>query len=129
MSHDLAVRDWLWQYVQVANELAFQVDVGNDAELQHTEYLSSDTGHYDWHHDVFWTSDSPTDRKLSVVVQLSDPSDCEGGQLEFSGVGGPPVWSRGSIIVFPSTLPHRVRPVTRGRRRTLVGWFYGPRWR
>ncbi len=85
-------------------------------------------GHYDWHLDI-----GPgvySGRKLSLTVQLSDPADYEGGELEFLSVTdelGPR--SRGSLIAFPSYLAHRVRPVTKGTRLSLVSWIGGPPFR
>lgn len=71
-------------------------------------------------------------RKLSVVVQLDDPSDYEGGELVFSSAADAGVPSdipkeRGTIIVFPSFTRHRVEPVTKGTRHSLVSWVGGTR--
>lgn len=95
-------------------------------------------GHFDWHiDDVAYRAQSypglgaGLDRKISVSVNLSDPSDYEGGDLEFrDGLGrpvaGPDLRPRGSVVVFPSSVGHRVTPVTRGSRFALVGWLVGP---
>ena len=70
------------------------------------------------------------DRKLSVVVQLTDPSDYEGGIFEFKTVETPANFkTRGSILVFPSYLEHQVTEITEGTRYSLVCWAEGPRWR
>jgi PKHD-type hydroxylase len=74
---------------------------------------------------------SGLERKLSVTVNLSDPGDYTGGDLEFlNGIGQlltqPELRQRGSIVVFPSTLGHRVTPITSGVRYALVGWMVGP---
>ena len=103
--------------------------------------------HYGWHCDS-WDKpyDKPDDlnshgkiRKLSVTVSLSDPSEYEGGNLEFD-FRNQVDWERnkkskikecteirprGSIIVFPSFVWHRVNPVTRGTRYSLVIWNLG----
>jgi PKHD-type hydroxylase len=82
--------------------------------------------HYNWHTDVgpgtFRT------RKLSFVVQLSDPADYEGGALEIATDSRPKAMARdqGALIMFPAYVMHRVTPVTRGLRRSLVGWIGGP---
>ena len=69
------------------------------------------------------------DRKLSVVVQLSNSNNYSGGQLEFKETEAPSQFStQGSIIVFPSYLQHRVTEVTEGVRYSLVCWAEGPRW-
>ena len=82
-------------------------------------------GHYDWHMDL---GKGPTStRKLGISLQLSDGNDYEGGDLEFRGGGAPPVAPRdiGTMIVFPSFMQHRITPVTRGVRRSLVAWVHG----
>ena len=128
--HDQWVRDLLWEYVKQANINAFGVDVENYAEMQFTEYHATQSGHYDWHHDIHWDADTNSDRKLSITVQLSHPGDYEGGDFQFDEVQTPVgAKARGSILVFPSYLKHRVTPVTSGVRKSLVAWFAGPRWR
>ena len=123
------VRDILWEYVKRANVDAFGVDVLNHAEMQFTEYHADNNGHYDWHHDVSWESFKNGDRKISITVQLSDPNEYEGGEFQFNEVESPTSKYKGSVLVFPSYLQHRVLPVTKGIRRSLVAWFYGPRWK
>ena len=85
-------------------------------------------GHFDWHSDLGGGETST--RKLSVSVQLSDHTNYEGGDLEFFGKQEL-VLSKavGTVIVFPSFLIHRVTPVTRGTRRSLVAWVHGPTFR
>lgn len=90
--------------------------------LQVAEYESG--GHYDWHLDL--GSDVTSGRKLSASVQLSDGDSYEGGELEFLNIKTPALpRSIGSVIIFPSYLPHRVKPVTRGIRQSLVAWIHG----
>ena len=124
------IQNLLWTYVKTANDNAFKCQVENICQLQYTEYHASQGGHYDWHTDTNWEEQGPRDRKLSVTVQLSDPSDYEGGSFEFNECETPDVSSRmkGTVLVFPSYLRHRVLPVTRGTRKSLVAWFEGPRW-
>ncbi len=81
-------------------------------------------GHYDWHMDVGKASSSA--RKLSMSVQLSDPADYDGGELEFKATDELGPRDQGYLIVFPSFLLHRVRPVTRGKRMSMVSWISGP---
>lgn len=130
LTGNVNVQNLVWTYVKSANDLAFKFQVENICELQYTEYHASQGGHYDWHTDTFWEEPGPKDRKLSVTVQLSDPSDYEGGSFEFNECQTPDVSSRmkGTVLVFPSYLRHRVLPVTRGTRKSLVAWFQGPRW-
>lgn len=124
------VQELLWDYVSQANINSFGVAIDNQAEIQFTEYHAAHGGHYDWHHDVHWSAQGDSDRKLSITVQLSDPADYEGGQFEFDEVQtNADFTAQGTILIFPSYLRHRVLPVTKGIRRSLVAWFNGPRWR
>lgn len=82
----------------------------------------------DWHFDVAEAATST--RKLSLSVQLSDPGDYDGGALEFMPRGELAfARGRGSVIVFPSYLCHRVTRVTRGARAAMVCWVHGPAFR
>ena len=77
---------------------------------------------YDWHLDI---GPGPASlRKLSLSVQLTDPGEYDGGDLEIRGHVGQ-IRARGTAIIFPSFLLHRVTPVTRGVRRSLVAWAIG----
>lgn len=94
-------------------------------DFQYTIY-NSNNDHYDWHMDKGNTNSSP--RKLSIVVQLSDPSEYEGGDLQFWVGGDAPITAekkKGLAYVFPSYILHRVTPVTRGTRKSLVVWVAG----
>ena len=123
--------DPVMRLVHSSNRTNFGVDIDQPFELQLTEYHGTAHGKYDWHQDVWLESDRSFDRKLSVVVQLSDPSEYQGGAFEFFGVTSPDAVfaPQGSVLIFPSWLQHRVRPVTGGLRRSLVSWVEGPRWR
>jgi len=86
-------------------------------------------GHYDWHMDT----SPPTDglqRKLSLSLQLSDSDAYEGGDL-LIGATHPETTPRkqGSVIVFPSCMFHKVTPVTKGERFSVVAWMRGPQFR
>ena len=132
ITHNKFVKDLLWQYVEEANRVAFGFDINNICDIQYTEYLDINKGHYHWHHDIDWVKDNAFDRKLSVTVQLSDPQDYKGGEFEFSEVPNPDTAlskQKGTVLVFPSYLQHRVFPITQGKRVSLVAWFEGPRWR
>ena len=93
--------------------------------LQLTNYHEARQGMYDWHQDF---GASGISRKLSLVLQLSDPSDYEGGNLEIMTKGESTVLpkERGTIVVFPSWTVHRVTPVMKGTRQSLVLWVSGP---
>lgn len=109
--------------------------VGED--LQFTTYTGPG-GHYTWHQDGL--DRGVERRKLSVVVQLSDPGAYEGGDLEFLEVAedyGPAqreefrhlARARGTAIAFPAFEYHRVLPVRAGVRHSLVWWLDGPPFR
>ncbi len=83
--------------------------------------------HYGWHMDVGPDGDTAT-RKISVTVQLSDPDTYEGGNLELMP-GDVAIMRRvqGGAVLFPSFLLHRVTPMEKGTRYSLVAWFVGTR--
>lgn len=121
----------IMRQVHASNRTNFGADIAAPFELQFTEYRGTSQGHYDWHQDVWLESPRPFARKLSVVVQLSDPAEYGGGAFEFFGLQAPgrSFAPRGSVLIFPSFLQHRVLPVTAGIRRSLVTWIEGPNWR
>lgn len=98
--------------------------VGFGEPLQLTNYDQSEHGMYGWHQDY----GNNVSRKLSVVVQLTDPSKYEGGNLQVMTTGEPVNVrkQRGLIAVFPSYVLHQVTPVTQGSRQSLVAWVSGP---
>jgi len=138
--NDIWIYNEIFPYIRSANINAgwnFQFDYAEDAQF--TKYSKGQ--HYDWHCDTFdhpYISEdsnySGKIRKLSVTCSLSDPEDYEGGELEFQfrdGVNAnetrvcKEVSPKGSIVVFPSHVWHRVRPVTKGTRYSLVIWNLG----
>jgi PKHD-type hydroxylase len=124
------IKDLLWSYVRRANYDAFNVDVDNNCEVQYTEYHASAGGHYDWNQDVHWNGQADNDRKISVTVQLSDADNYQGGNFEFDELKtNADFRSKGTVLVFPSYIRHRVLPVSSGVRQSLVAWFKGPRWK
>jgi len=117
-----------------ANRRAFGAELWHIHEIQFTKYDSTDEGFYNWHNDVLWESPNCAHRKLSMSIQLSDPLDYEGGNLEIQPLYlDPPepttLRKQGNVIVFPSFLMHRVTPVTKGTRYSLVAWMEGPKWK
>ena len=123
----------IWDYVSSANRAAFGLDITNVWDIQFTTYKGTEEGHYNWHHDTFWGNPSSYDRKLSIIIQLSDPSEYEGGEFELEPQYEAPdkdlLKKQGTILVFPSPIRHRVLPVTKGIRKSLVSWVEGPKWR
>ena len=93
---------------------------------QFTEYPKR--GFYDWHMDLNafgQTGDNPI-RKISMTCLLSDPSEFEGGDLAFDEKGQNIKLQQGQAVFFASFMRHRVEPVKKGVRRSLVMWFGGP---
>jgi len=93
---------------------------------QFTEYPKG--GFYDWHMDAEANCRfEPPVRKISMTILLSNPSEFEGGDLEFMTEGNtPPQLLQGQAIFFCSLLRHRVNKIKKGVRRSLVMWFGGP---
>jgi PKHD-type hydroxylase len=119
----------LWSAVQVCNAQCFDVDVSSvEGNVQVARYDSTERGFYDWHFDV---GPARPLRKLSISVQLSNSEDYDGGDLELLYGNSPTRLDRmrGAFIIFPSFMLHRVTPVTRGTRWSLVAWILGKRWR
>lgn len=91
-------------------------------------YSEKDQGHYTWHIDAGAGPVMPP-RKLTMVLQLNDPSEFSGGELQIMYDRIDPVsleLKRGRAWFFPSYMLHRVTPVTRGERKSLVLWIGGP---
>ncbi len=123
---------WIYEKLKMiaisANQERYWFDLlGFHQELQLTRYSEGDF--FDWHLDFGAAEISA--RKLSVTVQLSDPDEYEGGDLEFminhKTVKAPR--EKGTIVVFPSFIMHRVTPITKGTRQSIVGWVSGPPYR
>lgn len=111
------------------NHWKFDLSHWKDA-IQYTEYNGEEGGGYDWHLDV---GPHPlSHRKISITVQLSDPNDYEGGDLEIWTGGKEPLKApkgKGAVVMFPSYLLHRITPVTKGVRKSLVLWVGGSTFR
>jgi PKHD-type hydroxylase len=117
--------------VQTVNGSAWQYECwGFMDPIQYTTYAAEHAGHCGWHHDQH---DSPghLPRKLSLVVLLSDEHAYEGGDFQFFDQSPQPIGVRtkGALIMFPSFVQHRVTPVTKGYRQSLVAFLVGPKFR
>lgn len=104
------------------------------ADIQIGTYHAERQGHFKWHRDAWFhlPHKSPLERKLTMIIQLTCPRTYEGGDLELDAYERPDpraLRQRGSILVFPSFVHHRVTPVTHGTRQSLVAWKDGPAWR
>ena len=91
---------------------------------QYTEYPEG--GFYDWHvdNDVNCANEPPV-RKISMTILLSPENEFEGGDLELVKEGQSAKIKQGQAIFFASFIRHRVAPVTKGNRKSLVMWFGG----
>ena len=137
---------WIYKeihpYVHACNRQAgWNYEWSSSEACQFTKYNKGQ--YYDWHSDGWHTPykqpNTPTHgkiRKLSVTVSLSDEKDYKGGELEFDFRNMDPdkksntmickeIRPKGSIVVFPSFVWHRVKPVTKGSRYSLVIWNLG----
>jgi len=123
--------DTLADLISQKNKEYWNFDIHTFSEdIQYAEYHAEDKGHYNWHMDL--GPDQASLRKISVTIQLTDPNEYEGGDLEFNQGGeifGTAPKSKGSISIFPSYVLHRVTPVTKGVRKSLVVWVGGTHFR
>lgn len=138
---DTWIKNAIIPFVEVANrEAGWNFQLQNSEQCQWTKY--AETQHYTWHQDS-WPKpyNKPTEnvhgliRKLSVTVSLVDGSEYEGGDLEFdlrnttdsssNIITSQSARVKGSVTVFPSFIWHRVAPVTKGVRYSLVVWTLG----
>ena len=144
---------FMWHYIERANRENFLYDLRciDNESMQYTKY---DIGQfYGWHNDAdlptqykpvtvgnqpetlvqdYLNTQTEMVRKLSFVLQLSDPDDYEGGNLQLIDETGKCYFAprqRGTVILFDSRTQHRVLKVTKGTRKSNVGWTVGPRWR
>jgi PKHD-type hydroxylase len=129
---------WLYQKcTRLVNSfnLYFNFNLSYIEGLQYTVYEGNNTkpGHYIAHADESSIFNGINDiRKLSIVTLLCDPSEFEGGEFKFYNFTLKPseiFLQKGDTIAFPSYMLHEVSPVTKGIRRSLVGWIHGPAWR
>jgi PKHD-type hydroxylase len=130
----IEVKDNEWLYDKLAmtsimiNSSKYKFDIlGFACLLQLAQY--GQDGFYEWHADI--GKGDTSQRKLSISVQLSDPDEYEGGELQLMN-GGEYLSlpkDRGSVVIFPSYVMHRVQPISKGLRRSLVGWIGGPTFR
>ena len=135
---DKTNKDWKWlqdkmfQMANIVNDKVFHFDIdGCDDELKLIEYTEG--GFYGWHTD--FNAGSCSNRKIVGIVQLTDPSEYEGGDVQF-GIQDKDTkeWYtmnklKGSLTIFPTFLSHNVTPVTKGTRYVLQELFIGDHFR
>lgn len=129
--------EWEWLYKKImdlateANDNLWKFNLISAPELiQYTEYYDTADGHYDWHQDI--GPGTASHRKVSITVQLSDPSEYEGGDLQiWPGGNNISTASKGAgvVFIFPSYMMHRVTKITKGTRRSFVLWVGGDHYR
>jgi len=125
--------DKMWKTAIEANRDFFDIHITRLEFIQFAEYDSNLGGEYKEHHDVFWlNNDSKFHRKLSGIVQLSDPNQYENGEFEITETVNSidkDIKEQGTVVYFPSMLRHKANKVTKGIRYSLAVWFEGPKWR
>jgi PKHD-type hydroxylase len=120
---------WLYEKLinmsEEANNALWKFDLrGVIDSIQLSEY-EENGGHYDWHVDI--GPDPINHRKISMVVQLSDPEDYSGGDLMLWNNQTPSIAPKGigSVTLFPSFMMHKVSKMEKGERKSLVLWIGG----
>lgn len=111
--------------IKYVNEQHYHWNLQHLEPVQYGEYGVG--GHYKVHTDTGLHNPMGSNRKLSFSLLLND--DYEGGELEIPGSPGQPdtfIPVKNTAIFFPSAMPHCVKPVTKGVRKSLVGWVHGP---
>ena len=125
------VLDAMIAHIAAANRENFGFDLTDFGESpQVARYGATGADHFDWHSDI-GAGQWAAKRKLTIVVQLSDPAGYQGGTLQLrpdSTITNAPT-TRGTAIIFPSFVLHRVTPVTAGTRWSLTLWAHGPAFR
>ena len=144
---------FIWNYIDRANRENFLYDLRciDGESMQYTRYAKG--MFYGWHNDAglstqykpvangnrmdglgqdFVNENIEMVRKLSFSLQLSHPDDYEGGNVQLLDEAGKSYITprqRGTIVLFDSRTQHRVLKVTKGVRKSIVGWTVGPRWK
>ena len=144
---------FLWHYIERANRENFLYNLRciDGESMQYTRYGVGQF--YGWHNDAglagqykpvsfgnrsegiaqdYLNENVEMVRKLSFVLQLSDPDSYEGGNLQLLDEAGKSYFAprkRGTVVLFDSRTMHRVTKVKSGLRKSIVGWTVGPRWK
>jgi PKHD-type hydroxylase len=119
-------------FVKMINDKFYGFDLVGYNAFQFSTYNAKEKGHYDWHVDSYINNanlnGTGLHRKLSMTLLLSD--DFDGGDFEINLSQPQKIdVKKGRAIFFPSYTLHRVTPVTKGIRKSLVIWVEGPRWK
>jgi hypothetical protein len=115
-------------YFNKVNKDFWEYDLNHMQSIQISTYEPG--GHYTWHSDYGTSTDDRYTRKLSASLLITDPSEYKGGDLEFIDYHGNTISApkvKGTMVIFDSRIPHRITPVTEGKRISLVSWMLGPK--
>lgn len=126
--------------IELINENYFNYDLNGYSNMQYSEYDGSSSDRYNYHADIMFGIQhvEPQTRKLSITLLLNSPSkDFTGGEFginygdeSLDKTGAYKVeMKRGRIIAFPSYMIHKVFPVITGKRKSIVIWVTGPKFR
>lgn len=138
--------EFISQFIGTVNtsnkdKVGYEFDIDVTEPLQYTVY-NGEGAHYDWHVDHKFDPEPLEEsvRKISFTILLNKPRvDFEGGEFIIdlqhpTPEGDPEAYDtvdlrQGDIVLFPSYHYHKVAPVTKGIRKSLVGWVRGPQWK
>jgi PKHD-type hydroxylase len=118
--------------IDMVNQKFYEFDLMGYEYFQYSVYDSKNKEHYDWHIDssvnIVESRNGGFHRKLSLTLLLND--DFEGGEFQINTSQPEKIHCpKGRAILFPSFELHRVKPVTKGIRRSIVVWVLGPKWK
>ena len=113
----------IWALVSEQNTALFQLPIARLVQMQVTRHSPVDAGRLAWQTDRLVEADG-FERKLSIVLLLTEPENFAGGDFELQGIGRIDL-HRGCVVIFHSPLLYRVTPVTVGMRHSLVTWAQG----
>ena len=119
----MPIYDHISRKVRTINDGMWRYNYNGYGIFQYSEYTKGD--HFSWHVDQIEMRGES--RKVSFSLGISDESEYEGGDLGFKSAEEEDYYKigRGDIIAFPSWMLHKVTPVTKGKRRVVVGWGEG----
>ena len=136
----VGLADWIFfrlnTVIEGINNQYYNFDLNGYDHFQYTVYRGTEKGKYDFHMDTTM-NENKTDndcRKLSMTFLLSEPNkDFKGGEFQINDSEEKNArtipMNKGDIILFPSFMLHRVKPVTAGVRKSIVVWVLGPKFR
>jgi PKHD-type hydroxylase len=133
---------WIFQkmnfVIDSINNQYYGFELNGYDTFQYTEYEAHETGRYDYHMDTIMGKNVPVDmnevRKLSITMCVNEPGEeYEGGEFQINNGQEKDAETiptkKGRMIIFPSFMIHRVAPVTKGKRKSVVVWVTGPKFK